>query len=296
MPESLNFIVKSVFKSIKKGKFSNISNLAKLLAGLKNSPSFTETVVLIVDLLCEEILLDLVTNDFRKSQHRILMIKFFGELHCYHIIDHNLIFRMLFYLLFSNTDSFKVKLIWALLDTVKHMFLNFHYKEILKAFLTEFKRYILSKPGISIELEFLVMDLLEMFRLQKMKPDTVENVKKEVQSPEENKVFEDSSEGEKDFEEEYQMFIEEQIVNSKKNYEGIREKETPTIFCDGNSNGFKVLVKKNGKVLAKPVLLPKDDPLLVSSEERFKSQAAEREKLSRVVVDLHQRRLDEENK
>ena len=111
MPESEQFLIKSIFKSVTKGKVSNLSNIAKLLAGLKNTPCFTESIILLVDIICEEILNDLKANDFRKSQYRVLLIKFFGELHCYNIIDHVIVFRMLFTLLNFTTDTFKVKLI-----------------------------------------------------------------------------------------------------------------------------------------------------------------------------------------
>lgn len=297
MPESEIFLVKSVLIAIKKGKVSNLSSIAKLLAGLKNSPSFTEAIVLLVDITCEDILLNLKLNDFRKSQQRVLMIKFFGELHCYNIISHGLVFKMLFFLLTSTTDTFKVKLIWALLDTVKDFFSNPQYKLILKSFLTEFKRYILSKPGISIELEFLVMDLLEMFRSQKLKPNQVESPVKDIESLpiQFDEVDSSSSNGENSFDLEFEKLVEEETKIARL-VEGAKEKEIPTIFSDGNNSGFKVLIKKAGKVQAKNIVLPDSDPLVKCSEERSKTQAAEREKLSRVVVDLHQRRLLEENK
>ena len=298
MPDSEMFLIKSIFKAIKSGRVSNLANIAKLLAGLKTNPRFTECIVLLVDIICEDIILDLKLNDFRKSQYRILMIKFFGELHCYYIIDHTLVFKMLFFLLNSFSDTFKVKLIWALLDTVKDFFTNNQYKAILKTFLTEFKRYILSKPGISIELEFLVMDLLEMFRSQKLKPDQVSPMVDTAVIEKIPETYEESSsEGELSFQGEFERVIEEETKNARA-AEGFkeREKEIPTIFSDGSGNGFRVLIKKGGKVQAKSVVLPDTDPLIKFSEERSKAQAAEREKLSKVVIDLHHRRLQEENK
>ena len=298
MPDSEMFLIKSIFKAIKSGRVSNLANIAKLLAGLKTNPRFTECIVLLVDIICEDIILDLKLNDFRKSQYRILMIKFFGELHCYYIIDHTLVFKMLFFLLNSFSDTFKVKLIWALLDTVKDFFSNNQYKAILKTFLTEFKRYILSKPGISIELEFLVMDLLEMFRSQKLKPDQVSPMVDTAVTEKIPESYEESSsEGELSFQGEFERVIEEETKNARA-AEGFkeREKEIPTIFSDGNGNGFRVLIKKGGKVQARSVILPDTDPLIKFSEERSKAQAAEREKLSKVVIDLHHRRLQEENK
>jgi MIF4G domain len=300
IPESEIYIIDSIFKSVKKGTVSNLQNISKVLLALKKNAFFCETVVFLVDTLCEDVLFELKNNDFRKSQYRILMIKFFGELYCCDIIDYNLVFKMLFTLLCFDTDPFKVKLIWTLLDTVKDRLTSFsapNHKNILTGFLTEFKKYILSKPGISIELEFLVMDLFEMFRLYKLKPTQSVNFIKDNLDYEENKYqFESSSsEGENTFDKEFDKIIEEEISLSKNN-EVVREKDVPTIYGDGSYSGFKLLVKKAGKIQAKPIDLPKNNPLVLCSEERSKTQAAEREKLSKVVVDLHYRRLQDESK
>lgn len=295
MPESEGYLIKSVFKAVKKGMVSNLANISKVLSGLKHTASFASTIILLIDLICEDIICELSANDFRKAQYRILMIKFFGELHCYYIIDHTLVFKMLFTLLTTSTDPFKIKLIWALLDTVKDLLSGNQYKSNLKSFLTEFKAYIESRPGISIELEFIVMDLLEMFRSQKVKPDSVHSARITEKEEEKKTVAESSEESEEDFDKEFQKVIEEETLQAR-NIETGKEKEIPTIFSDGSSEGYKVLVKKGGKVQAKCVNLPISDPLMRFSEERSKVQAAEREKLSKVVVDLHQRRMLEDNK
>lgn len=298
IPESEFFLAKAVFKSVRRGKISNLPNISKVLAGLKTNIHFYSSIVFIVDLLCEDILTELKLNDFRKAQYRILMIKFYGELHCYNIIDCNMIFKMLFTLLNLSTDTFRVKLIWALLDTVKDLLSGPQYKAMLKPFLNEFRGYILSKPGISIELEFLVMDLLEMFRSQKVKPDSLQPAKiviNEDNEAKKNSSSSGTSSEEENFDEEFKKIVDEE-TSAARVIEAVREKEIPTIFADGGNGGFRVLLKKAGKVQMRQVQLPESDPLIKFSEERSKTQAAEREKLSRVVVDLHQRRMLEDNK
>jgi hypothetical protein len=169
---------------------------------------------------------------------------------------------------------------------------------MLKPFLNEFRGYILSKPGISIELEFLVMDLLEMFRSQKVKPDSLQPVKiiiNEDNEAKKNSSSSGTSSEEENFDEEFKKIVDEETSNARV-IEAVREKEIPTIFADGGNGGFRVLLKKAGKVQMRQVQLPESDPLIKFSEERSKTQAAEREKLSRVVVDLHQRRMLEDNK
>ena len=294
MPESQGYIIKSVFKSVQRGHISNLPNVSKVLAGLKLNPSFTSTVVLVIDYLCEDILSDLKLNDFRRAQHRILMVKFFAELHCYNLIDADLVFKLLFTLL-SNSDVFKVKMIWALLDTVKQLLSGFVYKQNLKLFLTDFKRYILTKPGISIEMEFLVMDLLETFRLYKVVPDSVMSPEVKNEVKEEEKIEEvSSSDGEKGFDDEFNLMMEQENGSFKGN-DVVKDRELPVFYPESSELGFKVLIKKGGKVQARNVVLPEAHPLLLSAEERKRSEAAERERLSKVVVDLNQRRMMEEN-
>lgn len=296
MPDSEPFMIKSIFKAVKCGHISNLPNVSKVLAGIKLHESFTSTVVLVVDYLCEDILNDLKNNDFRKAQYRILMIKFFGELHCYNIIDYTMVFKMLFTLL-DCPDTFKVKLIWALLDSVKQLLSTQHYKTNLKTFLNAFKRYIFSKPGISIEMEFLVMDLLETFRSNKVVPDALgPSYQKLDASPKEEVKLErsnsTSSDGETGFDEEFNRMVELENLNAK-NGDGVKEREIPTFFGENQATGFRVIIKKAGKIQAKGIQLPDSHPLVVSSQERKKMEADEREKLSRVVVDLNQRMMDQ---
>lgn len=296
MPECELYLVKCIFKSVRKGNISNLQNVSKVLAGIKLNQSFVCAVVTIVDFLCEDILNDLKFNDFRKAQHRILMIKFFGELHCYNIIDHTMVFKML-YTLLKSSETFKVKLIWTLLDSVKQVINNNSFKSVLESFLTDFKRYIISKPGISIDMEFLVMDLLETFRSNKPITEGISpghqklgaSPKEEVKS---ERVNSSSSDGETGFDEEFNKMI-EMGNNSVKSGENIKERETPIFFRGNQDSDFKLLIKKGGKVQPKEVKLPDSHPLVAYSQERRKQEAAEREKLSKVVVDLNQRMMNE---
>jgi hypothetical protein len=140
------------------------------------------------------------------------------------------------------------------------------------------------------------MDLLETFRNNKVSPDFLPAPKVQAEVKEEEKVEESiSSDGEANFDEEFNKIINEEMINVKPP-ENFKEREIFTFFADSPSTGFKVLIKKAGKVQARNIQLPEDHPLLVSAEERKRAEAVERERLSKVVVDLNHRRLMEENK
>jgi regulator of nonsense transcripts 2 len=107
--------------------------LAFLLAELsKYYPSFGVDVV---DDCIERIRIDLELNLFKRNQKRISMIKYLGELYNYHMVDSNLIFETLYFVIrFGHEnkvpiagiycpidrpdDFFRTRLVCTLLDTV----------------------------------------------------------------------------------------------------------------------------------------------------------------------------------
>ncbi|CAG9313671.1 UPF2 [Blepharisma stoltei] len=324
-PESEEFIVKAIIQMVSKGKIQNIPIIANMLAGIRKHSPLSETIHSLIDTTCEDILMDLKENNFRKCQHRVLIVKFFGELYCYKIIDKELVYDMLFALLYYKnenddpTDTFRAKLIWSLLDSVKEYFIVDKHRQKINRFLTHFQYFLITKPSITKDMEFLVTDILETFKpnpklnrenykeiMRKLLEEERKHINdseseeesKDPKTPEMMKIpsFDtNSSEEEKEFDNELEDFITESIHEAK-SVGIIKEKEIPTVFSDAsNSGNFKLLFKKGGRVQAKTVMLPTSHALTQRAEERQKIHEREREHLARVVTELHQRSLQEEH-
>lgn len=324
-PESEEYIVKAIIRSVSKGKVQNIPIVSNMLAGIRKCIPLSETLHSLIDTICEDILCDLKENNFRRCQHRVLIIKLFGELYCYKIIEKELVYDMLFALLYYKNerddpnDTFRAKLIWSLLDSVKDYFQVDKHKQKINRFLTHFQYFLITKPNLSKDLEFLVTDILETFKPNpKLNRDNfklimlklLEEERKHINDSDSEEELKDlksaqrnnpsykfesgSSEEEKDFENEFDKLISESLHEAKST-ECIREKEIPTVFSDlTSSNNFKILFKKGGRVQAKSVVLPNSHVLTQIAEERQKIHEREREHLARVVSELHQRSLQED--
>lgn len=114
-------------------------------------------------------------NNFNERQKRTTIIKFFGELYCYQIIESELIFEILYKILEfghdnektielidSPDDNFRVTLVCTLLDSVKEYFGKRKKLKIkVERFLMFFQKYILSKTYLPMLSEFMVLDLIE---------------------------------------------------------------------------------------------------------------------------------------
>ena len=90
-------IVKKIFYKIWKVKFSNLHLMAFLVAELSRFyPSFG---VAVVDNALENVRIGLERNIFKHNQRRIAVVKFFGELYNYRMVDSGTIFDTLYLLL-----------------------------------------------------------------------------------------------------------------------------------------------------------------------------------------------------
>lgn len=115
-------------------------------------------------------------NVFMERQRRILMIKFLGELYNYTLIEIDMIFKILYFLMEAGNDpndkyykhmkdakddTFRITLICTLIETcVDHLKKN-KYKKVVDKYLVFLQRYILSKTYLPINVEFQVLDVLD---------------------------------------------------------------------------------------------------------------------------------------
>lgn len=134
-------------------KYPNIRCLANLLAGLVEYQEFVGTRV--VDGVLEDIRLGLELNMPRMNQRRIAMIKYFGELYNYRMVESNDVFKCLYTLIsfgVSNShdlispldppaSTFRIRLVCVLLETCGQYFNHGLSKTKLDYFFVYFQHY-----------------------------------------------------------------------------------------------------------------------------------------------------------
>lgn len=64
----------------------------------------------------------------------------------------------------SNQDSFRIRLICTVLDTLGKYFQRGERKKIMDRFLMYFQRYIFSKSYVLMDLEFMILDTFDTLR------------------------------------------------------------------------------------------------------------------------------------
>ena len=98
----VSYIQKCIMKLTFYGKFINMNVVSVFLACLKKNAEFL--VIRVVDNLIEDILEGLERNDYKENQHRILAIRFLGELYQFMVINSELIFGILNMLIDLNNE------------------------------------------------------------------------------------------------------------------------------------------------------------------------------------------------
>ena len=177
-------VVKAALKAARK-KYVNIPVLADCLSGLGTfRPNF---LCRLIDTLLEQIHHDVETPHKRVHQRAIGLTRLLGDLYVYQAISSSLIFELLYFLtrysrpnpvLGENwiqssskckdvsdddySDSFRIQLITQLLSSTGHYFTSGQPKEKMNNFLAVFQRFLLSKTGIPMHVEFNVLDLFDM--------------------------------------------------------------------------------------------------------------------------------------
>jgi len=172
-------------KIVKKGRFGQMNRVGALVTYL--SQFYPVFAMKVVDTVIEEIETAMEENLFIERQRRISMMKFFGELYNYSLIEmginytflihcKDMILKMLYFLLDagndpndpvykhipdSKDDVFRVSLICTLLETVATHLKKKKYKNVVDKYLVFFQKYILSKSYIPMNVEFHILDVLD---------------------------------------------------------------------------------------------------------------------------------------
>ncbi|KAG2176033.1 hypothetical protein INT44_000512 [Umbelopsis vinacea] len=172
-------VMNKCFQKIWKIKYSNIHLISILASGLNRYHS--DFGVQLVDSVIEEIRVGLEMNIFKHNQRRIATAKYLGELYNYRMIESALVFDTLYTIVTlghdlgrpsrerfcpidAPDDFFRVRLCCTLLDTCGMCFDRGSAKKKLDSFLIFFQMYILSKSKPPMDVEFMVMDTLELLR------------------------------------------------------------------------------------------------------------------------------------
>ena len=243
------------------------------LACLKKNAEFI--VIRVVDNLIEDILEGLERNDYKENQHRILAIRFLGELYQFMVINSELIFGILNMLIDLNNehkypdakdDGFRIRMVCTVLETCGKKFEKGEKRLKLDTYLRYLERYLLSKSYLSIDLQFLILDTYEMLRpdmtLCKTYEEAVEECKrietegaKMIVSEEETKEKpEDNVEEESKIKEDES----EPIVSPTTEEENLKE------YDRGNINNklddeLKTLIEEYQKEAKKQIVIKKMD-------------------------------------
>lgn len=162
-----------------------ISDLACLVAAFVDYDDSIGTRV--VDSVMEDIRVGLETNLVKFNQRRIAMIKYFGELYNYRLIESNDVFKVLYSLVsfgvvydpdfYSTFDPpqnlFRLRLICVLLDTCGEFFNRGPGKLKLDCFILYFQYYFWLKKSSTtwdtqnpfpVTMDYLVTDILKKLR------------------------------------------------------------------------------------------------------------------------------------
>ncbi|KAH9311222.1 hypothetical protein KI387_026257, partial [Taxus chinensis] len=172
------------FMKVHKGKYSQVHLIASLTAGLSRYQE--EFAVAVVDEVLEEIRLGLELNDYGMQQRRIAHMRFLGELYNYRLIDSSVIFDTLYLVLFfghgtaeqdvldPSEDCFRIRMVITALQTCGQFFDKGSSKRRLDKFLVYFQRYILSKGGVPLDVEFDLQDLFADLRPKMIRYSSLE--------------------------------------------------------------------------------------------------------------------------
>lgn len=140
-------------------KFHRVAALANLVAGLVEYQEFVGTKV--VDSVLEDIRIGMEINLPKLNQRRVAMIKYFGELYNYRLIESSDIFKVLYSLITFGIsvqkgvaspldppeNLIRIRLVCTLLDTCGKFFTHSDVRTKLPYFLTYFQCYFWSKKS-----------------------------------------------------------------------------------------------------------------------------------------------------
>ncbi|KAL2159819.1 hypothetical protein VTH06DRAFT_1952 [Thermothelomyces fergusii] len=178
--EDVVAVLHKVFSRPDKVKFGNIHLLAILLSALNRyHPEF---VIGVIDSVIESIAFGLEQNDFKFNQRRIAEVKYLGELYNYRMLEHPVIFEVMYKIMTFGyggppipgrinpfdppDDFFRIRLISTILETCGMYFNKGAAGKKLDYFLSFFQYYIYTKNPLPMDIEFLVQDIFSLTRPQ----------------------------------------------------------------------------------------------------------------------------------
>ncbi|KAK4145894.1 armadillo-type protein [Dichotomopilus funicola] len=188
-------VLHKVFEKPGKVKFGNIHLLAILLSAINRyHPAF---VIGVIDSVIESIAFGLEQNDFKFNQRRIAEVKYLGELYNYRMLEHPVIFDVMYKIMtfghggppmpgrinpFDQPDDFfRIRLISTILETCGMFFNKGAAGKKLDYFLSFFQYYIYTKNPLPMDIEFLVQDIFALTRPQWKVASNIEEATKVFQ-------------------------------------------------------------------------------------------------------------------
>ncbi|KAI0396722.1 MIF4G domain-containing protein [Xylariaceae sp. FL0594] len=193
-PEVVAILAK-IFSRPAKVKYGSIHILAILLSAIyRYHPQFALTVI---DNVIESVTLGLEHNDFKYNQRRIAEMKYLAELYNYRMLEHPVIFEVMYKILtFGHggppvvgrvnpfdmpDDFFRIRLIAAILESCGMFFNRGPAGKKLDYFLSFFQYYIHTKQPLPMDIEFIVHDMYLVTRPQWKLANNLEEAAKAFQ-------------------------------------------------------------------------------------------------------------------
>ncbi|KAK4126354.1 ARM repeat-containing protein [Parathielavia appendiculata] len=188
-------VLHKVFSKPGKIKYGNIHLLAILLSAVhRYHPEF---VIGVIDAVIESIAFGLEQNDFKFNQRRVAEVKYLGELYNYRMLEHPVIFDVMYKIMtfghggppvpgrinpFDQPDDFfRIRLIATILETCGMFFNKGAAGKKLDYFLSFFQYYIHTKNPLPMDIEFLVQDIFALTRPQWKLASNIEEATKVFQ-------------------------------------------------------------------------------------------------------------------
>ena len=179
--EDGEYVLRTLLRAARKGRFSQVAPIASVAAGLaKAHPSLG---VGMVDAVVEEITAGMENPEAALYQRRVAAVRLLGELYAYRLATSALIFSTLMSLLSYGHAAdvpaevtrrldpphnfFRVRLVCALLESCGTYFAQGAARKRLDDFLLYLQRYVLSKPPLPLDVD---LDLQELYARLKITP------------------------------------------------------------------------------------------------------------------------------
>lgn len=188
-------VLHKVFSKPGKVKYGNVHLLAIVLSAIYRY--HTDFVVSVMDSVIESISFGLERNEFKFNQRRVAEVKYLGELYNYRMLEHPVIFDVMYKIMtFGHggppvpgrinpfdlpDDFFRIRLISTILETCGMFFNKGAAGKKLDYFLSFFQYYIYCKNPLPMDIEFLVQDIFTLTRPQWKLASNIEEASKVFQ-------------------------------------------------------------------------------------------------------------------